>query len=264
MKSLEEFDKENEAKRARLLKDHAVAHALPTTGVVVAWTGEGGWESDGNTRKPDVEKSVGISPWIIHSPFRGAEHVAYKAPDGSKFDGGGEHVSSPHRKEFVRKYFAALLDTYAPCMLDMLAVKDPKRYASHVPSSFDYKAHRDYTNANEIARGLYEITVSTGKGYSSASLAFYVNVDGVGPVKISFTLDRDFPVWKLLPRAHYRGSYDNAEPDSWTFPPLSQTGAVNMWKRSNCDRNQYGQPSGWTLEHLFATRADMERALAAP
>jgi hypothetical protein len=261
LKSLEDFDKDNAAKRERLLKDHAIAHALPTNGKLVTWIGEGGWEKDGNTRKPDVARSIDVAPWIVHGPFRGAEHVAYKAPD-SLYGDKGEHDSSKPRAEFVSRYFAAVLDAFEPFTVSTLAIKG--RYASHLPETFDYRANKDYADAKELARGLYEVTVSSGAGYTSAKLAFFANVPDVGPLQVSFDVDRPYGAGFQTHKLHARCSSDrHGIPRNWNFPSASEFKAVNMWKRANSDRNQYGVPSGYTLEWLFATREDMERAIGA-
>lgn len=256
--SLEEFDRRNAEERAQLERELALAHALPTVGRIVTWTGENGWESDGNTRKPDVERSIELAPWIVHGPFRGSRHVAFKAPDslcGEK----GEHVSSQHRKEFVRRYFAALLDTFEPYLVDTIAVKGT--YASYVPETWDYEAHKDYADACEIARGLYGIEVSQ----HSAKLVFNTAVPGIGPLKVSFEL-RDgysgaFQTHKLNARPHYDSNRENATVARWTFLVAADVEAVHVWCRANVTRTSHGVPDGYTMEWLYDTRDCMERAI---
>lgn len=258
MNSLEEFDRKNAAARAKLERELKLAHQLPTGGVTVTWIGEDGWKSDGNTRKPDIERTIDVAPWIIHDSFRGAAHVAYKAPD-SLAGGKGEHVSSKHRSEFVRKYLRAVLDTYAPYVIDTVAVKGA--YASYMPETFDWESHKDYADGREVNRGLYEIEASQGNGYSSAKLSFYARTDATGPVQVSFDLHQDFQTHRMQARAHYDNDMHNAVPVRWSFPTLSDIGAVCVWKRSNGDRNRHGQPSGYTMEWLFDTREAMETAI---
>jgi hypothetical protein len=258
LKSLEDFDKEIAAKRARLEKDHALAHALPTVGVTVAWTGENGWDEQGKPRPP-ISKTIALAPHIIHSPFRGAEHVAFRAPD-SMVGEGGEHVSSTYRTEFVHKYLRALLDTCAPHMIDTVAIKG--HYASNVPETFDYAAHRDYSDAEERARGLYEVEVSTGAGFTSAKLQFYIRTEKTGTVQVSFDLSRDFQVWRIMPRAVRRSAdVERSLVRRWDLP---STGACHHWRRGGADTawvDGASVPQSYTVEWLYDTREALEHDL---
>lgn len=251
MQTIEQFEAEIAKKRERLLKDIDLVKALPTQGQAVTWIGEGGFEQGGNTRKPDITRTVDLLPYIVHSPFRGHEHVAFQVPN----DKTGEYQYSKHRKEFASKYLLALLDACEPYIIDTVAVRGT--YASLMPSDYDYKANRDYKDAVEVSRGKFEVQISTGTGYTSASLVFYIHTQDAGTVQVSVSVDKDFATYKLLPRAHYSGDHHNAVIASWSFPNLSDVGAVNVFKRSNVDRNSYGQPSGYTLEWLFDSREKM-------
>jgi hypothetical protein len=258
MESLEQFEKNVQAKRERLLKDISLAKALPTANKTITWTGENGWEADGNTRKPDVERTIEIAPYIVYTPFRGHEHVAFRAPDS--YDGiKGEHVSSKYRTSFVKQYLNELLNVCEPFIIPSIATRGT--YAGTHAATYDYKANRDYKDAVEVARGFYEITVSNGSGYTSATLYFYIHTEATGTVEISFDISRDFATWKLQARAQYDNDRHNAVPARWNFPSLSDVGAVNLFKRANADRNSYGQPSGYTLEWLFDSREAMEKAI---
>jgi hypothetical protein len=133
MKSLEDFERETAEKRARLLKDLELAKSLPVP--VCEWIGEGGFEPDGNTRKPDEAKRMEIRPYIIHAPFRGAEHVAYKLPS---YGEAGEYQHSKHRPAFRDAFMGALLDAYAPSLIEVVALKGT--YASMEHTRWDWKA----------------------------------------------------------------------------------------------------------------------------
>lgn len=255
IKSLEQFEQETEAKRQRLLKDIELVAKLPTTGKVVNWTGEGGFEQDGNTRKPDVEKSLELLPSLVHSPFRGHEHVAFSFPDG--YQEPGEYQYSKHRKEFVRGYLLAILDACEPYMVETVAVRGT--YASLMPADFDYKSHRDYKDATEVSRGLFELESSQGEGYTSLKLSFYFHTEEAGTVEVSINLDKEAHSYKLVARGHRAGYGDNrnAQIESWSFPSLADTGAVNLFKRANATRTCHGVPTGYTLEWLFDSREKM-------
>lgn len=138
MKTIEQFEVEVAAKRARLEKDLALIKVLPTVGKTVTWTGENGWDEKGQLNPP-IEKTIEVCPRLVHSPFRGAEHVAYRVPDSIAGDQ-GENLSSKYRVEFARRYWRALLDTYEPYLIDIVAIKG--RYASLVPESYDWKKTR--------------------------------------------------------------------------------------------------------------------------
>lgn len=248
-KTLEQFEKEVAEKRERLLKDLALAKTLPTNGITVTWTGENGFEKDGNTRKPDAEKTVELTPHIIHSPFRGHEHVAFAVPDS-------EYAYSPHRKTFATKYLTALLDACEPHIIDTIAVRG--HYASLMPANYDYKANRDYSDAVEVARGRYELQASNGRGFSSVELSFYIHTPECGTVEISINLERDFQRYNLLARART----DNLGIAlDWSFPSLADVGAVHMFKRANADRNEHGVCTGYTLEWLYDSREKMAAAI---
>lgn len=260
LKSLEEFDKEIAAKRKRLEKDHAVAHALPTNGKILTWIGEGGFESDGNTRKPDVERTIEIVPHIVHSPFRGCEHVAFRAPYSTHGDG-GEHVSSQHRTVFGRKYLRAVLDAFEPYLIDTVAVRGT--YASYVPESFDWGNDKDYKDAIEVSRGLFEVEASMGTGqnhYTTARLSFYTRIESVGPVKVSFDLEgrgSQFMTYKLMPTPRYktREPRENSRPIAWNVP--TGTGAVHLWRRADGGGEGYSYSCLW----LYDSRDALETAL---
>lgn len=255
MQTLEAFDREIAAKRARLEKDHAVAHALPTA--TIEWIGENGWDSKGAPRDP-VTRTLALEPWIIHSSFRGAEHVAYKAPDSVAGDR-GEHVSSKYRKEFVHKYLRALLDTYSPFVIDTRAIKG--RYTSFVPESFDYKVHKNYADAEELARGCFVVRVDVGSGYRNADLEFYVRIQNVGPAKISFGLGDSFAYHSLRPVAAYDNVCTNAAVVRWHLPRTAELGAEYRFARPGADLNSHGQPSSYSLEWLFSSREIVESAI---
>jgi len=266
MNSIEQFERDVEAKRARLLKDLALAKAALPAPVTVTWVGENGWDNVGKPNPP-IEKSVDVAPWIIHSPFRGAEHIAFKAPD-SCAGAHGEHVTSEYREGFVRKYFLAVLDAFEPYIMDTVAIKGT--YSSYVPESFDWAASRDYKDARILARGLFEVTTTIGEGYRSAELAFYVRHPTAGPCKISFDLGRSsferypFKTDHLTPRPIYQGRRhgdDTRVPACWDFPELRDVGAAHLSYRGNTERNSHGVPSGYTLEWLFASRESLLAAI---
>ena len=251
MKTLEQFDKEIAAKRKRLEKDHALVHALPTTGKSITWTGEGGW--DGNTRKPDVTRTIELAPWLVHSPFRGAEQVTFRAPDSLPGDQ-GEHVSSPHRAEFVRRYFLAVLDAFEPYIINTVAIKG--RYASYVPESYDWENDRNYKDAVAIERGLFQLEKSISYGqnsYQTSKLEFYVCTDAIGPLQVSFDIS-DFPTHKAAPRPRRRTDNPESGIVSWDVPLPSSIGAAHVWRRGGADRSSGGAPWSYTLEWLFDSR----------
>jgi len=256
MRTLEEFDREVAAKRARLEKDHALARALPTAGRTVTWLGENGWQADGRTRNPDIERSTEIAPWIIHSPFRGAERIAFRAPDSLAGDK-GEHVSSQYRTTFVRKYLLAVLDAFEPYMINTVAIRG--HYASYVPESFDWKKDKDYKDANEISRGLFVVNTAQNVGpqahYSKAELEFYARLESGQVVNVSFDIGHSFSAYKLMPQPRYESQAHNARPRGWYVS--TDTGAVNVFRRSG------GDDYGYSCEWLFKSRADMERAIGA-
>lgn len=265
LKSLDQFDKEIAAKRARLEKEIALAHALPTVGKTVTWIGENGWEKDGNTRKPDVEHTIDLAPYIIHSPFRGAEHVAFRAPDSLAGDK-GEHVSSKHRPDFVRRYLLALLDACEPHMIDTVAIQG--RYCSNVPETFDWMADKDYKDACEVSRGLFELETyyhaGPHRGCSGAKLLWYIRTDATGPCKISFDLHGGFGTYKAFPRPCMTSDHPNAGPAFWTFPKPSDIGAVHLWRRASgedCYSGGSRVPWGYTCQWLYATRDKLETFL---
>jgi hypothetical protein len=258
LQSIEDFEKEIAAKRELLRKQHNMLRLLPTTGKTVTWIGEGGWEKDGNTRKPDVERTIDIAPHIIHSKFRDAEHFAYKAPDSVAGET-GEHVSSKHRPEFVRKYFLAVLDAYAPFMQDIVALRGT--YASYVPDSWDWQKSRDYQDAEEVARGRFEVKATLAKGFTNCELSFYVVLPEIGPAQISFDLMKygyssaAFETHKLMAQPHYTSNSERATVDQWSYPAKYDIGAEEMLRRST-DGSSH-RPQGMTLEWLFATREDV-------
>lgn len=255
LKSLEQFEKETAAKRAELERHLALAHKLPTNGVMVTWTGEGGWEKDGNTRKPDIERSIELFPYIIHSPFRGAQHVAFKAPDTLTGEG-GEHVSSQHRTAFVHRYLQTLLKACEPFMVETLAVRGT--YASLVPETFNYKAHKDYSDAAELARGLYEVEVSE----HSAKVSWYINTSATGPMQISFDLwGGSFGCYRLHARGIRSSDYERSTVARWEFPSCDEVGAVHVFKRANTTRTTHGVPDGYTMEWLFDSTDAMLTAI---
>lgn len=260
LKSLEDFDKEIASKRARLEKDHALAHALPTVGKTITWMGENGWEPDGRTRKPDVERTIELVPWLIHAPFRGCEHVAFRAPDSLGGDK-GEHVCSPHRAAFARKYLRAVLDAFEPHLIDTVAVRGGI-YASLVPESFAWGEHKDYKDGHEMSRGLFEVQVTRAVGqyrYSSAALSFYTRTETTGPVRITFNLDTggQLTTYKLMPRPKYssRNPSENARPIGWETPNYADTDAVFVFRRRGGDEYSY------TCEWLYDSREALETAL---
>lgn len=247
-KTLEQFEQEVAEKRERLLKNLELVKVLPTNGKTVTWIGEGGFEKDGNTRKPDKEHTIAITPWIVHSPFRGHEHIAFQVPDN-------EYRYSKHRAEFARLYLQAVLDACEPYMIPTKAIRGT--YASLVAGNWDYKANRDYKDAQELTQGLYELEVSQGKGYLCLKLDFYIHIPECGTVQVSIDLN-EFPAWKLAARSRC----DNLGiPTSWSFPTVADVGAVHLFKRSNADRNEHGVPSGYTMEWLYGTRKEMLAAI---
>jgi len=271
LKSLEEFDRDNAAQRARLEKEHAMVRQLPTHGKIIDWTGEGGWEKDGNTRKPPVQRSIDVVPCIVHSPFRGAEHMAYKAPDSLAK---GEHISSEYRAEFVRRYFMAVLEAYRPFRVDTLAIKG--RYASMVRDGWDWENNEDHKDDTVLARGEFVVDVSVAVGehsYSTAELEFYAVVPELGPLMVSFALTdygygyhrSAFDCRKLYPWPQYeksRGHHrDDARIRSWTSAEVSAIrGAQHKFQRSGDGSGQTAK--NWHVEWLFADEETLLAALA--
>ena len=247
MKSLAQFEAEVNAERAKLTAKLDLVKLLPKA--VLRWIGEGGFAPDGNTRLPDVGRSIEIIPWIVHDKFRGSEHVTYNVPDSYQ---GGEHLSSVHRQKFERDYIKAVLDVYEPYMQDVIAIKG--RYASYVPESWDWENDRDYKDAAAIARGLFEVGMTVGAGYTNSDLTFYAMI-GDKSVKVSIKVPF---VGKLAPSPRRNQS---AAITNWVFPETSKVEAENVFKRASVDRNSHGQPSGYELEWLFSSREILERQL---
>ena len=251
IESLEQFDKAMEQKRAKLARNISNAKLLPTAGQRITWIGENGWDNEGKPRDP-VSKSIEIVPWIMHdsTAYNAAEHVAYNFGDG-------EHVSSKYRADYCRKYLTALLDACEPVMLETVATRGT--YASYFPSTFDYAANRNYKDAIETARGLYEVDITVGvghNGFSSAALSFYVSQPV--PYKVSIDLSRESFPHKLAPRPRYTTGRSEAfgrdvAPATWDMP--DKAGASEVFKRRGPDGYSY------TIQYLFATRALLIAAL---
>ncbi len=254
LKSIAEF----EAQQRKELEEHkakmSVVAVLPTNGRTVTWVGEGGFESDGNTRKPDLQKTIQLVPYIVHGKFRDSHHVAFKIPGGSQED--GEYPYSQHRAEFRHAYIKSLLDACDPDIVELLAIKG--RYASYVPASWDWENDRDYKDAELQDRGEYEIEASAGRGFSSIKLQFYVTTS-LGAVKISIDVEDCPRAHKLSPRPIYNHNVDieRAVITEWKIPETSVTQATHVWRRGSGDsRNDSAR-----AEYLYANRTDVERAL---
>lgn len=243
IQTLEEFDQEQTKKRARLVADLALVATLPTHGVTVNWTGEGGFEEYGNTRKTDVARSIALQPFLIHQGIHGARWVSFRFPDSLS---SGEHVSSAHRGEFVRRYLSALLDACEQ-IIDTVAIRGT--YASYVPATFDYTSDSDHKDAKEAHRGRYVIIAETGDRYSAAELQWYIDTAKTGPVRIDIDLN-GFPTYKLSPNI----SMDNfGRVKSVNFPTTDKVGAAALIKRSSDGHHR--------AEWLFGSREAMETAL---
>jgi len=249
METIEEFDRKNAAKRAKLERDLTNARLLPTFGKRISWIGENGWDEKGQPREP-ISKSVELVPWIMHdsTAYKAAEHVAFSFGDS-------EHVSSKYRGDYCRKYLAALLDASEESMLDTVAVKG--HYAGYFPETFDYQANRNYSDAVEVSRGLYVVKVGSATGshsYNSASLEWYISQPV--PYKVSIDLGRDLFPYKLAPRPRFTTSRTQAfgrdiAPQSWGVPPEGGD-AVHRFKRLGTDR------LSCDVEYLFDCRETME------
>lgn len=266
LSALDEFDRHVAARRLRLEKDLTLVRALPTTGVMVEWIGENGWDSQGKDREP-VAKSIELCPHLVYGPtaYRAAEHVGFEAPTPG-IRSKGEHVSSKYRAEFARNYLLALLNACEPRMVETVAVHEPGSYAGFFPAEFDYrtKTGSSYTNGVESARGYFVVRVGVHTGQSSyrtAELEFYVSQPEV--CKVSFALrDNLFPQ-KLepCPRYRYASGPHNCTPASWNFTSASQVGAVEIYKRASADWNRHGVSMGYDVEYLLPTRAALLAAI---
>lgn len=262
-KSLEEFDRETAAKRAELERQLELVKALPTTGRRVTWVGENGWDENGQAREP-IEKSIELVPWIVHGRFRGADHIVFRPPAGGAGTGsgeGGEHVSSPYRGEFARRYLAVIVEALEGYVIPTVAIRSA-HYASYVWDGYDYRADRDYADARETARGGAVVRVQnhTGEhGFTSAKLEFYIiqfaqpraHVTKVD-VELGSHSGLPFP-YRLMPQARRSSDHRLAEVASWVIPGKDQVGAVEMFRRSSADRNSHGCARGYTVEYLFPT-----------
>ena len=249
METIEEFDRKNAAKRGKLERDLTNARLLPTFSKRISWVGENGWDEKGQPKEP-IAKSVELVPWIMHdsTAYKAAEHVAFAF-------GGSEHVSSKYRPDYCRKYLAALFDACEESMLDTVAVKG--HYAGYFPETFDYLANKNYSDAQEVSRGLYVVKLDSSvgnHGYSSASVEWYISQPV--PYKVSIDLGRDLYPHKLAPRARYATSCSQAfgraiAPQGWDIPAEGGD-AVHRFKRTGQDR------FSCAVEYLFDCRETME------
>src|SRR6185295_1823296 len=111
MTTLAEFDAAQAAARAEFLKTANFAALLPTAGVSIAWIGENGYEADGNTRKPPIQKTMEVAPKAIHRTLLyGSRMIQYGIPNSY-----GTGMDEPthdyaYRREFARKYLTAIVD----------------------------------------------------------------------------------------------------------------------------------------------------------
>jgi hypothetical protein len=243
MQTLEQFERDIAAKRERLLRDLAIVERLPTTGRTFTWTGDGGYESDGMTKKPPAEKSLQLVPWIIHAPFRGCEHVAYRVPLDA------ERTYGEYHRRMSEGYLRAVCDSFvAKSVIDILALKGT--YHSYVPETFDWAASRDYKDAEEVNRGQCVVRVNTGvgaHGFTSTRLEFYVHIEGIGPCEIAL----EMPTAHLLVPRPVVERYSHGAPSTvarWDLPPSAGL-SLHQWRRGSGEHRKLS----FGVEYLFET-----------
>jgi hypothetical protein len=242
IKSMEELEREQTKQREELMKHLAIVQQLPTNGMRVYW-------------ESTVEmRSIELLPWIIHSPFRGAEHVTYKIP--CSYDKDGEE-NYHYRKNMARAYITALVDAYKPVMIDTLAIKG--QYASYVPETFDYKASRDYKDAVIVAKGEYVLIASRYIGehsYAQLELEFYVQLPNIGPTKIKLDMSDYNPPYQLMPIPVGIRTYGENGPvssvDRWDVPNDGAARTIHRWLRT--DGNSRSKRIEWLFQHDKALR----------
>ena len=236
--ALERLETEYAAKRADIERAMALAARLPTHGLVFRWIGDGGYI--GNDKQPDKEKTAPLDPYIFHSPFRDAQHVAYKAPD--------EYPTySALARKMERHYVLALCEAYKGRLIDILALKGT--YASNVHSKWNWQESRDYKDAAIVAVGRCEVQIDASVEHSgSAKLGFYVDL-GTPEAPEVVRVSAQVPyTHRLAPRPDNIQRYGNHGPvarvGGWTVP---ENRAVKVWKRGHYNSTN----KSCTLEYLY-------------
>jgi len=256
MNALEELEKEYLAKKAKIEKQMVIASLLPTNDKIITWIGEDGWDKEGKP-KPPVEKTCSLLPYLFHDPtaYKVAQHIAYKAPDGMKWNNGqGESTSSKYRDAFVKQYVLAVIDAFRPFVIQTVAVKG-KRYTGHFPTKFDFTKIRDYEDAKELNYGDCEIYTTAGRGehsFISGTFSFYVDIEGIGLMKV----DVETPgMFKLAPVAHgvsqYGGNGPVSSVQSWSSPTTLRK-PTNIFSYGGGDNSNRSH----SYKYLFNTMDD--------
>jgi hypothetical protein len=248
MQSIEQFETEVATKRARLERDLALAKVLPTAGRSIDWVGVGEWEE--SERKKGVSKTLQILPYIVHAPFRGAEHVAFKVPAESE---GGEspHYGSDAKayETFRQLYFADIIAACKDHLLPIVALEG--RYKSHQRAGWDYKTNRDYADAKEVAHGLFALNLSRGVGkygFGRNELEFFISTS-LGPVKISMEVTAPKNVDAHPQNCRYEGRDERiASVGSWFATPATTCGAVHLLRYGSGDARKLS----FDARYLFA------------
>jgi hypothetical protein len=256
MKTLAQFDAAQAAARLLFLQTCAFADVLPTAGVSIAWIGENGYEADGNTPKPPIEKTMAIEPSSIYDRvLDGCRHISYAIPNS--FGQGKDEPTHDrvYRRDFARKYLLAILNAYEPFMVDTVAIRG--QYHSLVSELFDFDSDKDHKGSKVVSRGRYAFNATTGSGFSSLELEFHAKIADGTLVEVTIKLEPDFSAWRLMP--HGRGTEHGIK--TWEPVNYMHVGAVHNINRPGAGKNGYGIPDSYRQEWLFADRAKVEEMI---